>query len=231
MPTKPRFFDLDFYYHIYNCGVERRDIFLQTHDYHRLLDTISFYLFKQSIAYSQYLELTAEAKQAYNTLNPKGLEKLRVKLVSFCLMPNHFHLLVKPVWENGITQFVSDISNSYTRYFNIKYERLGRLFQGIFKSKEITTEQSLLQVSRYIHLNPVKSTKTNPLGSFRNPADYPFSSYQEWAGMSKVGLTLPEEVSRWLDYVGGRKAYKDFVEAKIDQSVAVGIEDLIIEID
>lgn len=162
-------------------------------------------------------------------------------------MPNHFHFLLKPAREDGVTRFISDISNSYTRYFNTKNERIGVLFQGTFKAKEITSEESLLQVSRYIHLNPVV-TKTNrdkaeaPNAELK-PENYPFSSYRNWVvepslhppvrslsgkGVGRVEIDR-EEVSGLMDLVGGADGYKEFVEAKIETKPEAGIEDLVLE--
>lgn len=232
MPTKPRYFRKSCYYHIHNCGVEKRNIFVTKRDYQRFIETIDFYLFDQRLSYAQFQDLSIKARQVYARLNPKGLEKLRVKLISYCLMPNHFHILIKPAKENGITQFISDISNSYTRYFNIKNGRIGRLLQGTFKSKEISSEESLLQVTRYIHLNPVNSSKTNPDGSLR-PEDYSFSSYRDWIIPSLLdpkGLELDyKEVSECVTLAGGAKKYKEFVESKIGKNPKIGIETLIVE--
>lgn len=231
MATKPREFDPLFCYHIYNRGVEKRDIFLTDGDYSRFLDTVSFYLYDQDVSYAQYNDFGEERKLSYNSLNPKGLEDLRVRLVAYCLMPNHFHFVLKLNQPDGITKFVSDISNSHTKYFNLKNERTGRLFQGTFKSKEIDNEPSLLQLIRYIHLNPVESKRTNPTGTIR-PEDYVWSSHREWLKvLDPKGLELVhrEEVARWVDYMGGVNEYKGFVESKMPGYFGIGVEDLVIE--
>lgn len=144
-------------------------------------------------------------------------------------MPNHFHFLIKQARENGISIFLSDIQNSYTKYFNIKSQRIGNLLQGPFKFKEITDEGSVLQVSRYIHLNPIMSSKANPNGSLKKPEDYPYGSYREWLNPNKSGLVDKEQLLEWLEIAGGIKKYKEFVESMISRVPEVGIEDLIIE--
>ncbi len=219
MPTKPRNFDPRLYYHIYNRGVEKRTIFLNAVDYQRFLGTVDYYLYEQKICYAQYQDLDNEAKNAYNHLNPKGLETPRVMILACCLMPNHFHLLIKPVREDGITRFSSDLANSYTRYFNIKNERAGNLFQGTFQAKDISDEASLLQLSRYIHLNPP------------NPYTYPYSSYQDWINPRNPKLVDRTELNTWLKIAGGVESYKAFVDSKIDQNPALGIEDLVLDDD
>ena len=124
----------------------------------------------------------------------------------FCLMPNHFHFLVKQLKENGISIFVSQLSNSYTRYFNVKYNRVGPLFQGAFKSVRIETEEQLIHVSRYIHLNPVVS------GIAKRPEDYRWSSYAEYITQAPFFCSIEEVISLFKI----SQKYKKFVEDQID---------------
>ncbi|OGC54196.1 hypothetical protein A2797_00200 [candidate division WWE3 bacterium RIFCSPHIGHO2_01_FULL_48_15] len=233
MATKPRNFNSSFYYHVFNCGVEKRTIFLTKRDYQRCLDTIRHYLRDQLLPYVEFQRLTPTAKDSYLQVmqsDPKGSSAQRIRILAYCLMPNHFHFLIKPARTDGITKFISDISNSYTRYFNIKNKRIGGLFQGTFKAKEITSDASLLQVSRYIHLNPIMSSRTNPKGSLiMKPENYTFSSYADWIGLQKPDITDPEELKSWLDFAGGPQKYRDFVESKIKSTPTLGIEDLILE--
>lgn len=238
MATEPRLFDPNYYYHIYNRGVEKRNIFTSGRDYEQFLGTLRFYLNDQRIPYSYYLRLNDEAKEIYDRNNPTGLKVPRVGIISYCLMPNHFHLVLKLNQDNGITRFLSDISNSYTRYFNTKNERVGRLFQGPFKSKEVRSEESLLQLTRYIHINPITSPKANPNNTLK-PEDYLFSSYKEWvnasqsqsnpSGLRDLQILDRKELSMFIKLAGGKEAYKEFVEAKIGTDPSLGIEDLILE--
>ncbi|MBM4402139.1 MAG: transposase [Candidatus Cloacimonetes bacterium] len=229
MSSGLRSFDSNFYYHIYNCGVAKQNVFFTNNDYLRFLDTISFYLYKQVISYSHHQRLNEEAMFAYNKLHPKSQESRRVNILSYCPMPNHFHLLAKPIKENAVSQFIADITNSYTRYINTKHERIGSLFQGTYRSKEIRDDESVLQVTRYIHLNPTFSSKTNPRGNLKKPEDYPYSSYKEWLIPNSATLVDKRELSKWLELAGGALAYKEFVEAKIDKNPKGGIEDLVLE--
>ncbi len=223
MVTIPRFFDTNLYYHIYNRGVEKRTIFQTERDYQRFFDTLFYYTHDQKIPYTQFQKLAENKKQIYIKTNPRTPETRRIHLITYCLMPNHFHFLLRGARHGGITLFLSDISNSHTRYFNIKHERVGRLFQGTFKSKEIVSEESLLQVSRYIHLNPILSKLAE------KPEEYQHSSYKTWIGQRKSSLSSQGLVASWIEKAGGAEDYKEFVESKIDGDPKLGIENLVLE--
>lgn len=223
MVSTPRSFDTNLYYHIYNRGVEKRTIFKMERDYQRFLGALHYYLHDQKLPFTLFQRLTKDKKKKYLEANPTDLTTRRIHLISYCLMPNHFHLLLRGARYDGITVFISDISNSHTRYFNLKYERVGRLFQGTFKSKEITDEGSLLQVSRYLHINPVSS------GLAEKPEDYLYSSYKAWVREKKPSLLSTGLISKWLEKFGGTEGYKNFVEAKIGKDPKLGIENLVLE--
>lgn len=224
MTTKPRRFDLSNCYHVYNCGVEKRDTFTTPRDYQRCLQTIYYYLYDQRFSFAQFQELSLEGQQLYSQTHPRNPDKLRVKLLAYCLMPNHFHFLLKPVRLDGITLFIADISNSHTRYFNVKNQRIGSLFQGTYKAKEVSNISSLLQVSRYIHLNP-----QDPQDLGVKLEDYPFSSYKEWLNPQEPALIDQEEVNFYLDSLRDIPSYRDFVEAGLKQDPRLGIEDLVLD--
>lgn len=229
MASKPRLFDTNLFYHVFNCGVGKRKIFTSAKDYQRFFGVCLFYLYDQRLSFSEFQRLVPGAREVYLQANPRNLQTLRVRILSYCLMPNHFHFLIRQARENGISIFLSDIQNSYTKYFNIKNERIGNLLQGPFKFKEITDDESVLQVSRYIHLNPLASSKANANGSLKEPEDYLYSSYCEWFKPDKSGLVDKEQLLEWLEIVGGIRKYKEFVGSTISRVPEVGIEDLVIE--
>lgn len=157
MPYRTTPLASDQYYHVYNRGVARIPIFTNKREYDRFLQTLFYYRFtKPPIRLSLFLIL--ESKKKEQLLN--NLERAsdrRVEIVSFVLMPNHFHLLVQQKTDQGISGFIGNACNSYTKYINTKHRRVGTLFQGPFKAVRVESDEQLLHLSRYIHLNPLVS--------------------------------------------------------------------------
>lgn len=143
MPAKnviKKYYD-NAYYHAYNRGVEKRIIFYEDNDYKVFLN-----LLKRHLSTEVHKDGRGNAYESYAG---------RVELLAFCLMPNHFHLLF--YLDNdltAVTELMRKVSGSYTIYFNKKYERVGHLFQGVYKASHIDSESYLQHISRYIHLNP-----------------------------------------------------------------------------
>lgn len=187
-------------YHIFNRGSDKRNIFLQPRDYKRFLDTFYYYQFE-----GPKPKLSALNKNKFHNFNPSPEAKF-VEILSYCLMPNHFHFLVKQLKTNGISIFMSQTINSYTKYFNTKFKRVGSLLQGTFKSVRIGTDGQLIHVSRYIHINPVVS------GLISMPQDYSWSSYREYVDGVR-GYCSTDLV---LDLFASRKEYRNFTEDQID---------------
>lgn len=197
----------------------------------RFISTVNYYQYNHKIRFVEFCSLDEKARSIYFKKCPQSRSSRRVGIIAYCLMPNHIHFLLRQILEGGISKFMSEISDSYTRYFNLKNERIGSLFQGSFKSKEVDSDESLLQVSRYIHLNPINSTKTNPNGKLKL-VDYQYSSYNSWIGASKhlKGVKLDEDgVKEWLQIAGGRGLYKNFVESMIGRNVSLEIGSLALE--
>lgn len=228
MASKPRYYSKDYYYHIYNCGVEKRKVFINLFDYNRFLEVCGYYITRQGVAYAFFKRLTDVAKETYLgrmvQANLKGLLVPRVSVVAYVLMPNHFHFLLKQAIPGGIESYMADVLNSYTRYFNVKNTRLGSLFQGTYKAKEIRSEESLLQVSRYIHLNPLGVSIAPYAGGLLD--DIAYSSYRSWVKDLEDALLDKNELGRFLSLAGGYEKYKDFVESKMSINSSSGIESL-----
>jgi len=144
------------YYHIYNRGIEKRIIFLDRNDYDRFMLLLDVANSKKPV-HLQKRECSSQGGASTLT-NPGILDKGEslVEIGAYCLMPNHFHLLLKEKQNEGIRLFMHKISTAYTMYFNKKYERVGPLFQGVFKAQHADSDEYLKYLFSYIHLNPIK---------------------------------------------------------------------------
>jgi putative transposase len=146
----------DEYYHVFNRGVDRRNIFITQKEFSRAIRCLDYYRhFSPPVSFSQYLNSNIETK---TKLKQRLIaQPLLVDIVCFCLMNNHYHLVLKQNLNNGISRFMNNFQNSYSRYFNTRRERTGTLFQSRFKAVHIDTDAQLLHLSRYIHLNPLSA--------------------------------------------------------------------------
>jgi putative transposase len=205
-------------YHVFNRGVEKRPTFTGKRELNRALLTLGYYHYADlPIKLSKFLVLSEDLRSQMF----KNIKKLTtlVDVISFCLMPNHFHFLLKQNVDNGVSNF----TNSYTRYFNTKHERVGPLFQGTFKAVRITSDEQLIHVSRYIHLNPVSSfiIEANVL------EEYLWSSYIDYIGLGDRGIVKPELVTTLF---GIKNSYKEFVLDQVDYARKLeGIKHLALE--
>lgn len=197
------------YYHIFNRGVERRIIFTTKREYRHMLDTIRFYKFyTPNLRLSRFLDLSLEDREKVKS-EILTHSRLLVKIISFCLMPNHFHFLLRQEVDSGISKFLKNVSDSYTRYFNTRNDRVGPLYQGQFKSVLIESEQQLLHVSRYIHLNPYSSLVVKEI---KEILEYPWSSLREYI----LGIEDICDQGLILDHFQERQKYKIFVFNQAD---------------
>ncbi len=161
-------------YHIFNKSIAGFKIFNNDSEFSRMLETIRYYQReKPALKFSKFLKLDSIRKDLHNETAHSDGEKL-VEIVAFCLMPTHLHLLLKQLKENGISIFMSNILNSYARYFNTKHDRKGPLWEGKFKNVLVKTDEQLLHLTRYIHLNPVTAYLVD------KPEEWSASSYGEY---------------------------------------------------
>lgn len=195
-------------YHVVNRSVAQIPIFEGIRDYQRALEVIDFYRrVKPSLSFSHYKRLPKEEKERfYENLKKK---KHLVEILTFCLMPNHFHFLLRQNKDGGISTFMRTLQNSYARYFNTKYKRAGALFQSMFKAVRIETDEQLIHVSRYIHLNPVSAY----LIEINDLEDYPWSSFPIYLGKSKELFINPNSI---LSHFKSKSVYKEFVFDQAD---------------
>ena len=217
----------DSIYHIYNRGVEKREVFLD-HGYHsRFLSLLKHYL---TYDYP-YCLLTRSLKRAKSKEKKQKvfqrLETKRIKppaeVISFCLMPNHYHLTLKQLVEGGISRFMHRLGTAYTEYFNIRQERSGILFEGVFKAVLVKSEEQLLHLTRYQHINP-HSLNLTP----KELVNYSWSSLPAYLGKKKPSFVNPKMV---LSAFKDSKSYLDFVLAEINGSETFHIQDIAIDDD
>ena len=207
MPQSRTLLVTDHYYHVFNRGVARQPIFKSRWDYKYALSALSYYRFvNPPMKLSYFRNLSLEQKEEAMLSMESGGKY--VEIVSFVLMPNHFHLLLKQTHDNGISKFISQFCNSYSRYFNTKYQRVGPLFQGRFKSVLVETTEQLIHLSRYIHLNPAASAVI----AEKDLSSYEFSSLPEY--LTGKSITVSPEIV--LEQFNSRGAYEKFIADHVD---------------
>lgn len=186
-------------YHVFNRGSEKRRIFESKGDYKRFLQAAIYYQIENpKPKFSNF------SKQNINNLPDN--QKI-VEIVAYCIMPNHFHFLIKQLQDDGISKFMANLCNSHAKFYNTKYERVGPLWQGQFKAVLIENDEQLMHVSRYIHLNPLVSHLVKDL------EQYKWSSYGEFIYEMTDGCCASDIV---LDLFKSREGYGNFVMDQAD---------------
>jgi len=191
MPSRylEKIYGAESFYHVFNRGVAKRKIFVDDSDYNYFLYLLKRYLGK---------ELLTDAKN-----RPIPNYSHDMELVAYCLMPNHFHMLLYQETQDVIEKFFRSIGTAYSMYFNKKYKRVGSLFQDRYKAVHIDDDPYLTHISRYIHLNPLDIGK--------DYKKYGYSSLQYWLH--------PKTSPSWLKPSRGRaefqsaKEYSDFLKS------------------
>ena len=192
-------------YHIVNRGTASQTIFSSQRHYQRALEIMLYYQNqKPPLRYSYFSALSPSVK-VEKLAQLKNTKEFLVEILAYCLMPNHFHFLLKQLVDNGISNYLSKFSNSYTRYFNTKHNRVGPLLQGKFKSIQVENENQLLHLSRYIHLNPFSSGIVKSLSDLQQ---YPYSSLSEYLRLNNNDYCSKEMI---LSYFQTKNSYQDFV--------------------
>lgn len=178
-------------YHIFNRGNNKQDIFLDRQDYMTFLQRV-----KLSLGYKV---------QTAGRVRLKVFGSDKFMILSYCLMPNHFHFLIKQIASTGIQELIHTVCTSYSKYFNRKYDRVGNLFQDSFKAIRVPVDEYLILLSAYIHINPGE-----------NFSEYEFSSYRDIIGhrngqiVNAKGLLdmFNNDISVYQDFVNQYNHYK-----------------------
>jgi putative transposase len=203
-------FAIDEYYHIYNRGTDKRTVFLDEEDWQRFSALLYLCNSDRNIVFRDIPIGLAYGYERGETL---------VDIGAYCLMPNHFHILVREKVQSGISLFMQKFSTAYSMYFNIKYERTGGLFEGPFRAKHADSDNYLKYLFSYIHLNPVKiinpEWKENGITDRKKAkqylADYSYSSYLDYMGTEREGnKILNKEV--FPQYFENFKEFEQFID-------------------
>jgi len=199
-------FSPDEIYHIYNRSIAGRPIFTFKKNKERALFALYFYQ-KTPLpsSLSHYLQATVKQRKVLDKLLDKA--KRLIDIYAFCLMPNHFHLLVKENKEKGISKFLADFQNSYTRYYNLFHESKGHVFQGQFEAVRVETDEQLLHVSRYIHLNPYSSFVVK---DYEELKEYQWSSLPEYLGNNKKSYEIYQK-DYLINFFKDLKEFEQFI--------------------
>lgn len=193
-------------YHVFNRSIAREEIFSSKINLNKILEIVEYYQFPQKLRLSKFKSLPVSLKKEY-------LQSLKnsvplVEIYAFAFMPNHFHFLLKQLKDRGISQFISNLQNSFAKIFNLKNDRNGSLFQNAFRAKRIAYDEQFIHVSRYIHLNPV----TAYIIDFDKLANYEWTSFPAYAKGHSIPFLNTEFV---LQIFGSKDEYIKFVSDQV----------------
>ncbi len=216
MPSRKTLLVRDQIYHVFNKGVAGLPIFNSQNQHQRFMDLIQYYRFANlPLSFSNFKQLPKEVRdEVWNRITKNTSQ---VEIISFCLMDNHFHFLLKQKTESGIKSFMANLQNGYAKYYNLNNRRAGPLFQSIFKAVRVETDEQLLHVSRYIHLNP----STGYLVNISDLINYPWSSLPEYILDKKAYQFINKDII--LDLIGGVDKYWEFVFDQAQYQRELGI--------
>lgn len=196
MPGRKNLLVVGEVYHIFSKSIAGFKIFNNESEFSRMTATLRYYqIEKPPIRFSRFI-------QSSNIQKDYSDKEKMVQIIAYCLMPTHLHFILKQLKENGISNYMRNLLDSYTRYFNIKHKRKGPLWEGRFKSVLVETDEQLLHLTRYVHLNPVTAYLTD------KPDKWLASSFKEF--ISKVNDN--ERISKFDDILDIEpNSYQEFV--------------------
>lgn len=194
-------------YHIFTRSIADYHIFNDASEFLRMIQLMRYYQFENELRFSEFLDYKLVQSFGFDSAL-KTITKDKkpiVQIIAYCLMPTHPHLILKQLNDNGITKYLSNILNGYTRYFNTKHKRKGPLWESEFKNVLVDSDEQLYHLSRYLHLNPVTARLVE------TPENWVFSSYREY--ISKANCA---EICDFRDQMNIKpSSYKKFVNDQI----------------
>lgn len=206
------------YYHIYNRGVEKRLIFQDLQDYIVFLSYLKDYLLpKDEKGLSDQLsnpEISYKERDHILKLLRLNNFAEEITLITFCLMPNHFHFLVNQKHFQSIDKFMNSLATRYSMYFNRKYKRVGSLYQDVYKAVLVTTDEQILHLTRYIH----KQALALQGDAWERGMEEQPSSYLDYVGKRKTEWVEPNEILQFFSRTNPNLSYESFVKEQEDLS-------------
>ncbi|MCK9352125.1 MAG: transposase [Candidatus Paceibacterota bacterium] len=202
-------FSVDEYYHVFSRGVDRREIFSDKEDRERFLRLLYITNSSKSVRFTEISRLPYPLMERGEPLAAVG---------AYCLMPNHFHLLLRETEENGISSFMKKLLTSYSMYFNKKNDRTGNLFESTFRAEHVDGDNYLKYLFAYIHLNPIKliDSEWKKKGIINKKlakeylSSYEYSSYFEYTGKER-DESLILCAKEFPEYFGNIHDFRDFI--------------------
>lgn len=183
------------FYHIFNRSISGYQIFNDYSEYNRFLSIMKYYRFsglKKRYSFCNYDELDISAG------------KTKVDILSYCIMPTHYHMTLFQNEDNGIEKYICSVQKSYSLYFNQRHKRKGPLWESRFKAVAVKSNEQLVHLTRYQHLNPVTAYLIS------KPEDWNYSSYKEYIELEHGFCDFVKYINMTPD------VYKVFVEDQID---------------
>lgn len=232
---KPKFVENQIY-HLYNRGVEKRRVFLEDKDYLRFIhDLFEFNDVEPTLNLNYHFDRNSKSIGVELPYIRKP-RKLLVEILAFCLMPNHYHLLVRQLVDNGIVKFMQKLGTGYTNYFNEKNERVGSLFQGRFKAVLIKEEKHFIHLPYYINVvNPLELMESrfkdgkikNLKKALKFLETFRWSSHLDYAGKKNFPSVTQRDFL--LEIFGGPKNYEKTIEKWLKEFDFEELKDIALE--
>jgi len=192
------------YYHIFNRSIAQFRIFEKADFCERFVQMLDLYRFPDfNYKYSVFLNLSMTNQEAVIERLKNSTQKY-ISIIAYCVMPTHFHLILRQDAADGITKYMAKVLNSYSRYFNLSHQRKGPLWEGHFENVLVKSDEQMLHLTRYIHLNPMST------GLINKPEEWKFSSYAQYLNTGKEGFCNFEAI---IDIVP--EQYQKFVNDNI----------------
>ena len=204
------------YYHVFNRGAHKHTLFHAPEDWKRMLFYILYLQSPHAVAKPARAISRTSLEDGFSVSLEKEeriISDRLVELVSFCLMPNHIHMLIQEKSDGGISSFMQRVNTAYTKYYNTKYDAVGHVFQGRYQTVHVKDDDQLMHLSAYIHRNP------RELKAWRGKEErYPYSSLQDYVDKNRWGNLIATDIIAGRFESTPKSNYRDFVRTSSTKS-------------